>query len=177
MPPDAPRCRRGFLTSCWVNFTSTPMLQILNEIKNNMIKLWSQSTINDRKSRLHLIVCNRNQNSRLHLIACNRNERSASHASHTARHFMHHFTSFHVVFYIISCHISYILLHALHASHACHACRAFRISRTARISCIAPYITSFYVSFHVIFSWKFIAYSFIPFRSEESRKRVKTAHS
>ena len=108
-------CRCGFLTSCWVNFTSTPMLQILNEIKNNMIKLWSQSTIkNQDYISLYVIEI---KNSRLHLIACNRNERSASHASHTARHFMHHFTSFHVVFRIISCHISYISLHTSHTLH------------------------------------------------------------
>ena len=157
-------CRRGFLTSCWVNFTSTPMLQILNEIKNNMIKLWSQSMINDQKLRLHL-------------VACNRNERSALHALHIARHFMHYFTSFHVAFCIISCHILYISLHISHTSHTRHTCRAFRISQTACISCIAPYVASFYVSFHVISLWKFIAYSFIPFRSEESRKWVKTAHS
>ena len=144
-----------------------------------MIKLWSQSTIKD--PRLHLVACNGNQKSRLHLIACNRNQRSALHAFHVisciARHFMHHCTSFNVVFHIISYHIPYISLHASHASHAYHAHRAFRISQTTRISCIAPYVASFYVSFHVILSWKFIAYSFIPFRSEESRKRVKTAHS
>ena len=92
------------------------------------------------------------KNSRLHLVACNQNERSALHALHIARHFMHHFTSFHVTFCIISCHISYISLHISHASHTCHACRAIRISRTARISCIAPYVVSFYVSFHVILS-------------------------
>ena len=40
------------------------------------------------------------KNLRLHLVVCNRNQRSASHALHTARHFMHHFTSFHVVFRI-----------------------------------------------------------------------------
>ena len=130
-----------------------------------------------KNSRLHLVACNRNQNSRLHLIACNRNERSVLHALHMARHFMHHFTSFHVAFRIISCHTSYISSHISHTSHTHHACRALRISRTARISHIAPYVASFYVSFHVILSWKFIAYSFIPFRSEESRKRVKTAHS
>ena len=117
------------------------------------------------------------RNSELHLVACNRNEGSAVHALHTARHFMHHFTSFHVAFRIISCHIPYISLHISHTSHTRHACRAFRISRTERISCIAPYVASFYVSFHVILSWKFISHSFIPFRSEESRKQVKTAHS
>ena len=120
------------------------------------------------------------KNSRLHLVACNRNKRSTLHALHVlhiAHHFMHYFTSFHVAFRIISCHISYISLHISHTLHTRHACRALRISRTARISCIAPYVTSFYVSFHVIFSWNFIAYSFIPFRSEESRKRVKMAHS
>ena len=115
--------------------------------------------------------------SRLHLVACNRNERSALHCTHIARHFMWHFTLFYAAFHIISCHISYISLHTLHASHAYHACRAFRISRTARISCIAPYVTSFYVSFHIISSWNFISHLFISFRSEESRKRIKTAHS
>ena len=113
------------------------------------------------------------KNSRLHLIACNRNKQSASHALHIARHFMHHFTSFYVAFHIISCHISYI---SLHTSHALNACRAFRISWTVRISCIAAYVASFYVSFHIIFSWNFISHSFIPFRNEESRNRVKTAH-
>ena len=143
-----------------------------------MIKLWSQSTINDQNSRLHLVACNRNKKSRLHLVACNRNERSALHALHCiARHFMYHFTSFYVVFCIISCHISYISSHVSHASHTRHACRAIRISRTARISCIAPYVASFYVSFHIIFLWNFISHSFIPFRSEESRNRVKTAYS
>ena len=168
-------CRRGFLTSCWVNFTSTPMLQILNEIKNNMIKLWSRSMIkNQDYIPLYVIEI---KESRLHLIACNRNERSASHALHTARHFMHHFTSFHVAFLIISCHISYISLYISHTSHTRHACRALRISRTVRISCIALYVASFYVSFRIISSWKFIAYSFIPSTSEESRKQVKMAHS
>ena len=117
------------------------------------------------------------KNSRLQLVACNRNKRSALHALHIARHFMHHFTSFYVAFCIISCHIPYISSHISYTLHTHHACRAFRISRTARISCITPYITSFYVSFHVILSWKFISHSFIPFRSEERRKRVKTAHS
>ena len=130
-----------------------------------------------KNSRLHLIACNRNQKSRLHLVACNRNERSACMTLHIARHFMHHFTLFYVVFHIISCHISYISLHASHTSHTCHARRAICILWTARISCITPYIASFYVSFHIIFSWKFISHSFIPFRSEESRNRVKTAHS
>ena len=117
------------------------------------------------------------KNSRLHLIACNRNERSALHALHIAHHFMHHFTSFHVSFYIISHRISYISSYTSHTSHTHHACRALRISRTARILCIAPYIASFYVSFHIIFSWNFISHSFIPFRNEESRNWVKTAHS
>ena len=175
-------CRRGFLTSCWVNFTSTPMLQILNEIKNNMIKLWSQSTIkiNNQQSKIQGYISlhvTEIKNSRLHLVACNRNERSALHALHIARHFMHHFTSFHVAFRIISYHTSYISLYASHTSHTRHACHAFRISQTARISCITAYVTSFYVSFHIIFSWNFIAHSFIPFRSEESRKWVKMAHS
>ena len=151
------------------------MLQILNEIKNNMIKLWSQSKNQRSKIQgyisLHVTEI---KNSRLHLVAFNRNQQSAL---HTARHFMHHFTSFYVAFCIISCHISYISSHTSHASHTRHACRALRISRTARISCIAPYVASFYVSFHIIFSWNFISYSFIPFRSEKSRKRVKTAHS
>ena len=142
-----------------------------------MIKLWSQSTINDKKNQgyisLHVTEI---KNSRLHLVACNRNQRSALHALHIARHFMHHFTSFYVTFHVISCHISYISLHISHTSHTHHACRALRISRTARISCIAPYVASFYVSFHIIFSWNFISHSFIPFRSEESRNRVKTAH-
>ena len=137
-------------------------------------------TINNQRSKiqdyisLYVIEI---KNSRLHLIACNRNKRSASHALHTARHFMHHFTSFYVAFRIISCHISYISSHISHTSHTRHACRAIRISRTTRISCIAPYVTSFYVSFHVILSWKFIAHSFISFRSEERRNRVKTTHS
>ena len=96
---------------------------------------------------------------------------------HVARHFMLYFTSFHVAFHIILCHISYISLHTFHALNACHACRAFRISRTVRISCITAYVASFYVSFYIILSWKFILHSFIPFRSEESRNRVKTAHS
>ena len=113
------------------------------------------------------------KNSRLHLIACNRNERSALHALHIARHFMHHCTSFHVAFCIISYHNSYISLHTSHTSHTRHACRAIRSSRTACISCIAPYVASFYVSFHVILSWKFIAYSFIPFRNEERRNGSK----
>ena len=90
-----------------------------------------------------------------------------------ARHFMHHFTSFYVAFHIISCHNSYISLHILYTSHAYHARRAFRISRTARISCIAPYVASFYVSFHVILSWKFIAYSFMAFLIEERRNGSK----
>ena len=149
------------------------MLQILNEIKNNMIKLWSQSKIQGYIS-LHVTEI---KNSRLHLVACNRNERSPLHSLHITRHFMHHFTSFHVTFHIISCHISYISLHASHTLHTRHACRAIRISRTACISCIVAYVASFYVSFHIIFLWNFIAHSFIPFRSEESRKRVKMAHS
>ena len=66
-------------------------------------------TINNQQSTI--------KNSRLHLIACNRNELSASHALHTARHFMHHFASFHVAFRIISCHISYISLHTSHTLH------------------------------------------------------------
>ena len=138
-------------------------------------------TINNQRSKnqgyISLYVIEIKKNSRLHLIACNRNERSALHALHTARHFMHHFTSFHVAFHIISCHISYISSHASHTSHIRHACCAIRISRTALISCIAAYVASFYVSFHIISSWKFIAYSFIPFRSKERRKRVKTAYS
>ena len=170
--------RRGFLTSCWVKFTSTLMLQILNEIKNNMIKLWSQSTINDQKNQGYIsLLVTEIKNSRLHLIACNRNERSALHALHTARHFMRHFTSFHVAFCIISCNISYISSHVSHTSHTRHTCRALCISRTVRISCSAAYVASFYVSFHIILSWNFISHSFIPFRNEESRKRVKTAHS
>ena len=88
-----------------------------------------------------------------------------------------HCTSFHVAFHVISCYISHTSLYALHASHTCHACRAFRISRIARIPCIAPHSASFYVSFYVILSWKFIAYSFIPFRIKERRNRVKTSHS
>ena len=132
-------CRRRFLTSCWVNFTSTSMLQILNKIKNNMIKLWSQSMI--KNLRLHLVACYRNQWFALHVISCS-----------ITRHFMHHFTSFYVTFCIISCHISYISSYTSHTSHAHHACRAFRISPTARISCIAPYIASFYVSFHIMLS-------------------------
>ena len=145
-----------------------------------MIKLWSQSKINNQRSKiqdyvsLYVIEI---KNSRLHLVACNRNQRSALHALHIAHHFMHHFTSFHVAFRIISCHISYILLYASYTSHTRHACRALRISRTTRISCIAPYVTSFYVSFYVISSWKFIAYSFMTFRIEERRKRVKMPHS
>ena len=121
------------MTSCWVNFTSTPMLQILNKIKNNMIKLWSQSTINDQKSRLHLVACNRNQNSRLHLIACNQNEWSTSHALHIARYFMFHFTSFHIVFYVISCCTSHISLYALHTLYAYHACRALDAFHAHRV--------------------------------------------
>ena len=158
------------------------MLQILNEIKNNMIKLWSQSTINNQRSKnqgyisLHVTEI-KNQKSRLHLVACNRNEWSASHALHIAHHFMHHFTSFYVTFCIISCHISYISLHTSHALNTRHACRAFRISRTARISCITPYVASFYVSFHIILSRNFISHSFISFRSKESRNWVKTARS
>ena len=136
-------------------------------------------TINNQRSKIQGYISlhvTEIKNSRLHLIACNRNERSASHALHIARHFMHHFTSFHVAFRIISCHISYISLYISYTSHTRHACRAIRISRTARISCIAAYVASFYVSFHVNLSWKFISHSFIPFRSEESRNRVKTAH-
>ena len=141
-------------------------------------------TINNQRSKIQGYISlhvTEIKNSRLHLVACNRNQRSALHAFHVishiiARHFMHHCTSFHVVFHIISYHISYILSHASHTLHARHACRAICISRTAHISCIAAYVASFYVSFHVILSWKFIAYSFIPFRSEECRKQVKTAH-
>ena len=111
------------------------------------------------------------KNSRLHLVACNRNQRSTLHdITRIARHFIHHFTSFHVAFCIISCHTSYISLHASHSSHTHHACRVFCILRIARISCIAPHFTSFYVSFHVILSWKFIAYSFMPFCIEEKEK-------
>ena len=125
-------------------------------------------TINDQKSRLHLVACNRNQRFALHfyVILC-----------HISCHFMLHCTSFHVAFHVILRHISHILLYASHASHAYHACRTFCISWTAHISCIVPHSTSFYVSFHVILSWKFIAYSFMPFRIEERRNRVKTPNS
>ena len=94
-----------------------------------------------------------------------------------SRHSMLYFTSFHVTFHVISCRILHISLYALHTSHTCHACRAFCISHTVRISCIAPHITSFYVSFHVILSWKFILYSFMSFSIEERRKRVKMPSS
>ena len=120
------------------------------------------------------------KNSRLHPLHVTKiNDLHCMHFTsfHVAHHFMLYFMSFHVVFHIISHCISYISLYTSHASHVHHTCRAFRIARTACISCIAPHITSFYVSFHVILSWKFIAYSFIPFRSEERRKQVKTAHS
>ena len=138
-------------------------------------------TINNQRSKIQGYISlhvTEIKNSRLHLVACNRNERSAFHIiTHIARHFMHHFTSFHVAFCIISCHVSYISLYISYTSHTHHACRALRISWTAHISGIATYVASFYVSFYVIFSWNFITHSFIPFRSEESRKRVKMAHS
>ena len=158
------------------------MLQILNEIKNNMIKLWSQSK-NQGYISLHVTKINN-----LHRMHCIQHVISCI----ISRHFMLHFTSFHVVFHIISCCISHISLHALHASHTYHACRTFnafhashayhachasRILRTTCISCIAPHSTSFYVSFHVISSWKFITYSFMALRIEERRNRVKTPHS
>ena len=123
------------------------MLQILNEIKNNMIKLWSRSKINNQKSRLHLVACNRNQRFAFHVILC-----------YISRHFMSHFT--------------YFIIRITCIAHMCHACRAFRMSRTARISCIAPHIASFYISFHVISSWKFRAYSFMAFRIEERRNSL-----
>ena len=96
--------------------------------------------------------------------------------SRISHHFILYFISFNI-FYVILCYISHILLYTSHASHTYHACRAFRISWTVHISCIALYFTSFYMSFHVISSWKFISHSFISFRSEERRKRVKTTHS
>ena len=129
-----------------------------------MIQLWLQSKVNNQQSKIQDYIS-------LHVTEIN-----DLHYMHIARHFMHHFTSFYVTFYIISCHISYISLHISHTSHTCHACHAIRISQTARISCIAPYIKSFSVSFHVISSWKFIAYSSMTFRIEERRKRVKTPH-
>ena len=86
--------------------------------------------INNQKSRLHLIVCNRNKNQgyiSLHVTEIN--DLHCMHCTHIARHFMHHFTSFHVAFRIISCHISYISLYASHTSHAYHTCRVFREQR------------------------------------------------
>ena len=70
------------------------------------------------------------KNSRLHLIACNWNERSALHALHIARHFMHHFTLFHVALHVISCCISrhfmlhftsfHVAYHTFHCTHYMH---------------------------------------------------------
>ena len=111
-------------------------------------------------------------------IACIAHISRMSRISHCT--YIVHFMPFHVIFHVISCcilHISLYALHTSHACHTCHACRVIRISWTTCILCITLYVASFYVSFHVISSWKLIAYSFIPFRSEESRKWVKTAHS
>ena len=79
-------------------------------------------TINNQQSMI--------KNSRLHLVACNRNERSALHALHFARHCMHcishvisciisrhfmsHFTSFHVIFHTFHC------THHTHCTHITH---------------------------------------------------------
>ena len=81
------------------------MLQILNEIKNNMI------TINNQQSKIQGYIS-------LHVTEVND-------LHYISRHFMLHYTSFHVAFHIISCHISHISLHALHVSHTYHACCTF----------------------------------------------------
>ena len=122
----------------------------------------------------------KDQKWRFYLVACNRNQWSALHTLHAYR------TSFHVAFHVISCCISHhfmsyfihFITHITHITHiisshviACH--RIFHILE----SWITPHCMSFYLSFYVISSWKFISCSFIPFRNEESRNRVKTAHS
>ena len=81
-----------------------------------MIKINDQkSTI--KNSRLHLVACNRNQRSTLHVISCI-----------IARHFMSHFTSFHVIFHIFFCthhthrtHITHVAHFAFHEQRAFHA--------------------------------------------------------
>ena len=74
-------------------------------------------------------------------------------------HFMHHFASFHASFHVISCCIlHHFMLYFIHfIARITYIARISRTSfhvafRTSRISCIAPHITSFYVSFHVISS-------------------------
>ena len=114
------------------------MITINNQRSNNQ-----QSKINDQKSRLHL-------------VACNRNERSALHALHIARHFMHHFTSFHVAFRIISCHISYISSYITHIAHTSYMSRNSHFANSAHfmhyrirrvILCVISY--HFLMKFHI----------------------------
>ena len=114
-------CRHRFLTSCWVNFTSTSIPKFL--MKSRII--WSNYD-HDQKSRLHLVACNRNQR------------------------FVLHFTSFYVTFYVISCCISHhFMLHFTHfiVRIACIA----RISRMSRIShCTHNTHVMYYTAYHVI---------------------------
>ena len=79
------------------------------------------------------------KNPRLHLVACNRNQRFTLHVFHViscciSRHFMLHFTSFHITFYTFYCthymhrtYITYVTHFAFHAHRAFHALH--RISR------------------------------------------------
>ena len=101
------------------------------------------------KSRIIWSNYDHDQKSMLHLVACNRNQRFTLHVISCciSRHFMSHFMS-----------------HCMHFTHIVHF-----------IHCM--HITSFYVSFHVILSWKFIAWSFIPFSIEERRNRVQMPSS
>ena len=95
-------------------------------------------TINNQRSKIQGYISlhvTEIKNSRLHLVACNRNQRSASHyiASHVisciiSRHFMLHFTSFHVIFHIFHytyhthrTHLTHVAQFAFHEQRAFHA--------------------------------------------------------
>ena len=82
----------------------------------------------------------------------------------------HHFTSFHIIFHTFHC------THHTHRTHITHVAHfAFREQRAFH----ALHHTSCHFMYHFMSFCheNFISHSFIPFRSEESRNRVKTAHS
>ena len=105
-------------------------VQILNKIKNNMIKLRSRS----KESRLHLVVCNRNQR-----IAYR--------------------TSFYASFHVISCCIShhfmsYFIHFIAHITHIAHTSRMSRNSHFANsahfMHCTIRRVILCVISYHFV---------------------------
>ena len=118
-------------------------------------------TINNQRSKIQGYISlhvTEIKNSRLHLVVCNRNERSALHV-------LQHLTSFHASFHVILCCISYhfmsyFIYFIAHITRIAHTSRMSRITYFANsahfMHCIIRCVILCVISYHFVMKFYII---------------------